>query len=456
MSSTKKWLLPLIVLMITGTAAYFIFNNPPESRRGGRPNTPQMTVEVQTIVPRPYTVVVDSYGTVRPTTQSALVAQVAGQIIYVSPQFKNGGFFDKNDVLVRLDPRDYDANVKIAKASLLSAEQNLLEEQANAKQAQIDWQRLGNGEAATDLVLRKPQLEAAKARLLSAEASLTRAKLALERTEIKAPYAGRVLSQLVDYGQVLGNNAKVADIYSTESVEIRLPINNSDIELVNFPEEFKTKRQQISPIEARFTSSLNKQQTWLGQIVRTEAAIDNASQQLNIVAQINDPYNPDLHPGSAIKIGQYVSAEVQGKLISEAILINNTAIYQGSYVYVVEDGLLKRRDISIRWQNKNEALISHGLVTGEKVVITPLGQVSSGTPVLIDGETSSSRTRPEVGQGRQASGQGLSPAERQARLQKAADRMGISVEELKAKRKNSERPRPKDGNKPPRPSQPQN
>ncbi len=434
MSKTKKWLIPLIVLLICGFTARFIFNNPPENRRGGKPNAPQMTVQVQTITPTQYTVVVDSFGTVQPTTQSALVAQVSGQIVYVSPQFRNGGFFEQGDALVRIDPRDYVASVKIAEASLISAKQVLLEEQASAKQAQIDWQRLGNGEPASDLVLRKPQVAAAKARLLSAEAGLTRAKLALERTEIKAPYAGRVLRQLVDFGQVVGNNAKLADIYSTDSVEIRLPINNNDIGLINLPEEFRTNTQHSAPIEARLTSSLSSDQTWLGKIVRSEASIDTNSQQLNVVAQIMDPYNQQLHPGTQVKIGQYVSAEVQGRRLSNAILIDNRAIYQGSYVYVVEQGLLKRRDIQIRWQNNKEALIGSGLIAGEKVVLTPLGQVSSGTPVLIEGDNSN----PPLGSymvGKKGGAEQSQP-DRQARLQKAADRMGISVEELKARRKN--------------------
>ncbi|MGJ8682165.1 efflux RND transporter periplasmic adaptor subunit [Paraglaciecola sp.] len=428
MSNIKKWLIPTGILLITAVAANLILNNPPQNRRGGPPNTPQLTVDIQPLIPQEFTVVVDSYGTIQPTTQSALVAQVSGEIIYVSPAFRNGGFFNKGDVLVKLDQRDYLANVKIAEAGLLTAQQNLLEEQANSKQAAIDWQRLGNGKEPSDLVLRKPQLESAKARLLSAEASLSRAQLGLERTEIKAPYDGRVLAQLVDFGQVIPNNSKVAEIYSTDSVEIRLPINNNDIDLVNFPEDFKSAKNKPTlqnAIEARFTSSLTKNQDWLGHVVRTEAAIDSNSQQLYIVAQIAEPYNADIHPGTSIKIGQYVSAEVQGKTIQDAIIINNSSIYQGSYVYLVENGILLRRDIEIRWQNDHQAIVESGLVAGETLVTTPLGQVSSGTPVIISGEKPN-RTRPKSGQGREG------------KIAEIAKRMGISVEELKARRQSGE------------------
>jgi RND family efflux transporter MFP subunit len=421
MSNVKKWLVPLIILVATLALAKFILSNPPENSRGGPSGASQLTVEVAKLVPEKFTVVVDTFGTVQPKTQNALVAQVSGQIIYVSPQFRNGGFFNKGDVLIKLDPRDYVADVKIAEADLLSAEQALQEEQATSRQAAIDWKRLGNAEEPNDLVLRKPQLAAAEATLLSAEAGLTIAELALERATIKAPYDGRILEQLVDFGQVLAATTQVAEIYSTDTVEIRLPINNSDIDLVNFPEEFRTNNTQQPIIEARFTSSFSKNQTWLGKVTRTEGAIDSDSQQLYIVAQIEDPYNPELHPGASIKIGQYVNAEVQGKTLDNAIVINNSAIYQGTYVYVVEAGVLKRKDINIRWQNGQKAIIDSGLTAGELLVITPLGQVSSGTRVTIAGEQAASQNRKP------------SP-EQLARLQKKAEEMGISVEELRAQR----------------------
>ena len=103
MSKVKKWLIPLAILAITLIASKVILNNPPESSRGGTSSASQLTVEVQQLKPQRFTVVVDTFGTVQPKTQSALVAQVSGQINYVSPQFRNGGFFSKGDVLLKLD-----------------------------------------------------------------------------------------------------------------------------------------------------------------------------------------------------------------------------------------------------------------------------------------------------------------------------------------------------------------
>lgn len=434
MNEKMKWLLPLGIVVATALIAYLIVSNPPQSRRGGPSTAPQLTVNVDRLVPRRYTVVVDSYGTLAPSTESALVSQVSGQIEWVSPNFRNGGFFSRGDVLLRIDQRDYQANVKIAEADLLAAEQALLEEQANARQAEIDWQRLGDGRAPSDLVLRKPQLASARARLLSAEAGLTRAQLSLERTEITAPYDGRIKQQLVDFGQVIPANSTVAEIYSTDSVEIRLPINNSDIELIQFPEQDREGRAADIPIDVRLTSSLSSDQSWMGALVRTEGAIDTASQQLFVVARIDEPYNSERHPGPSIKIGQYVSAEIEGKTLDDVLVIDNNAIYQGSYVYIVVDGLLLRRDIRIRWQNDLQAIIDRGLEPGDILVTTPLGQVSSGTRVMIAGE--------QVPPGEISD---VLDADREARLRNRAEELGITVEQLRAQRRGSgPRPGPAD------------
>ncbi|MDP5039262.1 MAG: efflux RND transporter periplasmic adaptor subunit, partial [Paraglaciecola sp.] len=266
-------------------------------------------------------------------------------------------------------------------------------EQARAKQAITDWQRLGNGQEASSLVLRKPQLEAAKASVLSAQAALDKAQLNLERTQVKAPYAGRVLTKNVDIGQVVANNSELAEIFATDKVEIRLPVRNKDLELLELPEQFRDAGLASSGAMVEFQSDLVGQQAWAGSLVRTEGAIDANAQQLYVVAQINDPYKATATNRYPIKIGQYVNAKIAGRNLQDVLVIPNSTIYQGSYVYIVEDGVLKRKDIEIRWQNSRQSIIAKGLEAGQQLVLTPLGQVSSGTAVSIKGETKDKPTK---------------------------------------------------------------
>lgn len=400
-SKKKKLLILAVIIGLTVLLMMLISNNPPQSKRFKPSKAAQMTVETRVLAPQSYQITVESFGTVKPRTQSMLIAQVSGQITHVSEQFRDGGFFEKGDILVQLDDRDYTSEVKVSQANLLSSNQVLLEEQARVDQAKADWQRLGNGQKASALVLRQPQLEAAKAKVLSAQAQLDKAKLLLERTKIIAPYAGRILKKQVDIGQVVSGNSQLATIFAVDSVEIRLPIKNKDLALINLPEEYRDIGEQGRKSDVKLFSDLIGKQVWQGKIIRTESAIDELSQQLYVVAQINRPYDATANDGSPVKIGQYVTAEISGKELTDALVIPSNAIYQGSYVYTVEDGLLIRKEITIGWQNGKQSVIESGLVLGDELVLTSLGQVSSGTPVAISGQAaqkkSSSRNKKRDG-----------------------------------------------------------
>ncbi|MBA6363360.1 efflux RND transporter periplasmic adaptor subunit [Colwellia sp. BRX8-4] len=384
-STLKKLIILAVIIGVTLSLVALIYSNPPQSKRAKPSKAPQMTVATKILAPQRYQVMVESFGTVKPRTQSILFAQVAGQITQVSGQFRDGGFFEKGDVLVQLDDRDYRSEVKVSQANLLSANQVLLEEQARVQQAEADWQRLGNGKVAGVLVLRQPQLESAKAKVLSAQAQLDKAKLSLERTQIVAPYAGRILKKQVDIGQVVTSNSQLATIFAVDYVEIRLPINNKDLSLINLPEVYRDIGEQGNKDDVKISSDLIGHQSWNGKIIRTESAIDEQSQQLYVVAQINRPYDATTSLGSPIKIGQYVTAQITGKELSNVLVIPSNVIYQGSYVYTVENGLLIRKEVLLGWQNGKESIVESGLVAGDELVLTSLGQVSSGTPVAIEG-----------------------------------------------------------------------
>ena len=397
-------LLPLIVLALLFGVALSI--KPPETASRGNGGPPRLLVEALTISASDYEVVLESYGTVQPRTRSQLVAQVGGQILTISPAFRDGGFFRKGDVLIEIDPRDYVADVRIAEATLLDARQALADAEARADQARAAWQRLGNEGEPPPLVAREPQLQAAAARLASADAALTKAKLALERTRVLAPYDGRVLSQDADVGQVVGANAPLGSIYATDSVEVRLPLRNRDLGYIDLPE--LDARADFAAVI--FASELDDASRWGGTLVRTDGEIDPIARQLHVTARVDDPYGRSEN-GLPIKIGQYVTAQISGRTIQDAIVIPNQIIYQGAFVYVVDDGVLDRRRIDIAWQNEIESIVTSGLEPGEQVVTTQLGQVTSGTRVTVTGAAARDRLGAKTNRG--SSGPGSSGAHAQ-------------------------------------------
>jgi RND family efflux transporter MFP subunit len=399
MTFNKRRLIPLAIFGGLIAVAALIRMNPPETPQRPSFGGPQMVVETMPLERQDYQVWLQSYGTVQPRTNSVLVAQVGGQIVSINENVRDGGFFEKGDVLARIDPRDYEADVRISEASLADARTALAEAEARTVQAREDWERLGNTGEAPELVLRLPQLDAARARVKSAESALEKARLDLERTQIVAPFAGRVLRKLVDVGQVVSQNTQLAEIYATDVVEIRLPLRNRDLGYIELPESFRVPGG-TGPTDSKVTirSDLIGDESWQARLVRTEGAIDESARQLHVIAQIDDPFGPANIGKNPLKIGQYVTAEIAGNRLDDVLVIPNNSIYQGSYVYIVENDVLRRRDIVIAWQNDNDAVIASGLDHGDQLVTTPLGQVTSGIKVSIAGE----RRSPPGGAGRPA------------------------------------------------------
>jgi len=375
---SRRFFLPMTVAIVLFGAAAIILNNPPQSGVRKTPPMAKISVQVETVQSQDFPIVLSSYGEAKAATQSMLVSQVAGQIVKVSEAFRSGSIVKQGDVLVSVDDRDYRTAVMSAEANLLDAQRSVVEERARAKQAILDWKTLGRKDEPNDLVLRKPQLMAAEARLKAAEADLSKAKLALERTQIKAPYDGRVLQHKVDVGQFINTGTQVAELYANDYVEVRLPLCNCDLDFIELD---NIGSGGIKP-KVQFYSNLNSDRQWTGHVSRVDSAIDASSRQLHVIARI-DRKLAEQGLSSEIKIGEYLTADIQGKTIPNAIVIPNKAIYQSSFVYIVEEGLLQRKDIEIVWQNNDVAMIGTGLQAGDKLVLTPLGQVTSGTRVSI-------------------------------------------------------------------------
>ena len=389
----NRKVLPIMVLLIAGGIAYMATKFAPQPERREIPKPSPLLVSVKTLEAVDFAIEVQSFGKIQPRTSSTLLPQVSGEVIAVNERFRDGGFFEKGEVLVTIDDRDYRVQVEIAESNLYEAQLALREEQAKAEQAELDWKRLqrtvpsGNSKSnnAPDLALRKPQLAAAGARVKSAEAQLAQAKLDLERTQLVAPYAGRILNKHVDIGQVVSPSTNLADVYAIDYIEIRLPIKNHELQYLNLPESYRFKDKDIRLPEVTIENRLGSPpQYWQATLVRTEGAIDSTSHQLYAIAQLNDPYGTSAHGKRPLKIGQYVHAKIQGTTISGALVIPNKAIYQDSYVYLVVNNELQRKNVVIQWQNSQQAIIESGLQAGDLLVTTPLGQVTSGTPVQTE------------------------------------------------------------------------
>ena len=380
---TLKISLPLVVLGVAAfTAVTMIRNRPPVETQPPVFSPPG--VQVHQVALGEVAMGVTSQGTVQPRTESQLVPEIAGRITWVSSSFAEGGFFEEGDVLVKIDPFDYEQALISARSQLAQARLRLAQEQAEAEVAEREWNDLGRGDP-RELTLRKPQLDEAQAAIDAAEAGVTRAERDLERAEIVAPYAGRVRQKNVDIGQFVRVGDMIATVYAVDIAEIRLPLPDDQIAYLDLPLSYRGGRQQIQPAVTLRATFAGETHEWQGRIVRTESEIDPVSRMVHVVAEVSDPYAPSENPNQPpLAVGMYVEAEIEGRLIQNIAAIPRAALRGRDQVLVVSvNEQLEFRDVAILRSTTDSVYVQNGLSDGELIVVSPLDTPTDGMRIQV-------------------------------------------------------------------------
>ncbi len=270
-------------------------------------------------------VVVSGHGEVVPRVAVDVVPQVAGRVVKVHPSLVAGGFFRAGDALVVIDPRDYELALERAQASVARAEVSLQREQAEAVVAHEEWDELHPGEEAPGLVVREPQIRQAEAELAAANADLAAARLNLERTHVSLPFDGVVVSESVDVGQFVGSANRLARVYGTAFVDVRVPMESRELAWFDVPSRDggEGSRAQVSVTFGGMRS------TWEARVTRMEAEVDQASRMVHVVVEVKDPYDISAnHP--ALLPGTFVDVEIFGKTLEDVVPVPRFAVHEGS------------------------------------------------------------------------------------------------------------------------------
>ena len=326
---------------------------------------------------------VESQGTVIPRTESQLVPEVSGRVIWVSESFASGGFFEKDETLVKIDTFDYRQGLVTARSELARSKLRLAQEQAEARVAREEWEELGQGDG-TPLTLREPQLEDARAGVDAGAAGVERAERNLERTEIKAPYAGRIREKNVDVGQFVTMGGPIGAIYAVDAAEVRLPLPDDDLAFVDLPLTYRGgKSAQVWPKVVLSTRFAGERFEWEGRVVRTEGEIDPSTRMVHAVARVQNPYAPGDNPRRPpLNVGMFVQASIEGRLAENVAVLPRAALRTRNRVWVVDrQSRLRYRDVTVLRATEREVIISEGLEEGALVVLSPLDATTDGMAV---------------------------------------------------------------------------
>ena len=395
---SPKLLLPLAILGVgvVGVVLLVAMRDAPETRK-----PPEVAPLVRVVEARPqdWQYVVRTQGTVAPRTQSDLIAQVSGEVTWVSPNLVSGGFFAKGDPLVRIDRADYDVGLQTARA-VVARTQSEFDRAQTERRRQQKLEREGvTSRAKIDDA--ENAYRVAEASLAEARARLGRAERDLDRTELRAPYEGRVRSENMDVGQVATAGQRIATLYAVDWAEVRLPIPDRELRYVDVPLGARTRDgdalEPVGPAVRLHAQFAGRAHTWTGLVVRTEGEIDPKSRMVNLVARIEDPYG--LHGGSdrpPLAVGLYVEAEILGETVSGVFVLPRTALRQGDpmdpdapdAVHVIDgEERLRIRTVEVLRSEPGYAVIGAGLAAGERVSISPLPGVVDGMSVRAAAES---------------------------------------------------------------------
>lgn len=319
---------------------------------------------------------VQTQGEVRARTSIDVTAQVAGRVLDVSPQYVEGGSFGPETVLMRIDDSDYRLALREAEAGLAAAELGVQQALADADVAKRQLRDIAN---ASDLSLKKPQIAEARARLEAAHAAVALAQLNLQRTEVRLPFEGRIVSTTVHIGEVVDRGDALGEVFSTDAVQVRLPLNNRQLSALGLPIGFSAD-EGAAP-EVSFSAEVaGERHQWRGRLLQLDASVDPTTRLIFATAEVEDPYGEGRSAqGMPLAVGLFVDAAIRGRQLRNVVQIPSKGLRPGDQIYVVDaGGQLDIRAADVAFTNTDYAVITSGISPGERLVVSTLRNPITG------------------------------------------------------------------------------
>lgn len=381
----RRVVIPLAILAV-GVSGFvmFIVTRPHVDRGQAEIVTPLVrTVDVELQALR---FQVFAHGTVKPLIESELRAEIDGEIVWVSPKLAPGSFFETGEALVRIDPTDYEHDLEAARADRDRATSGLSRARREHQRQQNLLSQSAASPARADEA--RDDFRAADAALRQAKVRIARAERDLGRTEIRAPYTGRTRDKHFDLGQFVRRGDELAELYGIEYAEVPLPVADRELAFLDLLNPFRDEEPSEpgdGPLVRLRADFAGVDSEWIGHLVRTAAEIDPKSRTVTLVARVEDPYRRKAEvAGIPLPVGLFVEAEIEGRLLEDAVILPVTALRDGGRVYVIDpEGRLHFRDVEVLRNRREEVVIGKGLAEGERVAITPLRGAVDGMRVRV-------------------------------------------------------------------------
>jgi len=385
-SARRIFLNILLSLAVIGAgiagAAYITKTAPKAKRRPPQKMSP--LVQVIRVQPENQEVHVSAMGTVVPAREIVLESQVAGEIVFIHPEFTAGGFLAKGAEILRIDPQDYRLALTLAEAKVKDAESKLKQLEEEAAAARDEWRNLYKGQQNEDLeppplLVKEPQLSAAKAMLTAEKAEVQKARLNLARTRIQAPFNALVRAKNVDIGSQVSGQEKLAELVGTDEYWIQASIPVDRLSWITIP---RTPAESGAKVRIFYRDAEKR----AGRVIKLLGALETEGRMARILVEVKDPLG--LKAGAKnqtpLLIGEYVRIEVEGRQLRDVYRIPRAALRDDANLWVLShDGKLDIRKVETIWRDTRTVLLRDGLEPGERLIISDLASPIQGMPVQI-------------------------------------------------------------------------
>ncbi len=385
-SAFLRWLgrLVRLVLMVgalaagAGAAFYWVAHRP-QARRMPPPVEARL-VEVRPVRREARGVTVRTMGTVVPARSIELASEVGGRIVEVSADFVPGGRFQAGEQILQIDRRDFELTVAQRNSDLLKAQSSLNLEMGQQSVAQREYELLGEEvqEEDRELLLRKPQLESARAAVSAAQAALDRAELDLERTTVKAPFNATVRARHVDLGSQINRGTPLASLAGTDEYWVEASVPLDELRWIDIP---GYNADQGSSARVYHTSAWGEDVFRTGRVRGLLTALEPQGRMARLLIAVRDPLDlgSASHDPRPLILDSYVRAAVEGRELPGVVEVPRTALRDEDRVWVMgRDGLLDIREVELAWTGDGKVYVSEGLSDGDLLVTSDLAAPVEG------------------------------------------------------------------------------
>jgi len=378
--------LPLLIVGMAVITARALIKSRPSPERQSPPDL-GVLVEVEEIQLEQLRMDVDVLGVVMPAQRVVLQPQVSGAITWVNPEFQIGGQVKAGDVLVKIDPRDYQIASEERRSAVEQAEAQLLQELGQQVVAQREWALFKESAAEEldpSLALRAPQRRIAEVNVEASKARLKKARLDLERTTLRAPFSGFIQAGSVEVGQVVSPQSQVATLVGTDEFWVQVSVPVDSISMIDIPGLNATEGSAAQILKDTGATSIAR----TGRVLRLLPELDQVGKMARLIVRVTDPLDLDQPVESRkppLLLGAQVRVKLAGARGAEVAVVPRSALHDGNRIYVYDDGTLRVRDVSVVRRERDHAWLS-GVEPGTKLITSRMSSPVEGLKIRTSSE----------------------------------------------------------------------